>query len=67
MFEVRIRSEKYGKAIAMLLRGGEGFQTRFERTALVNSNQYRALDEAGLVAKNGNEPKTRKPRAEKAR
>lgn len=66
MLEVKIKADKYGQAIALLLQSGGGFQTRFERTLIVNQEQRRALEQAGFVAANGAEPK-RKGRGEKAK
>ena len=65
MLEVKIKADKYGQAIALLLNSGGGFQTRFERTLIVNQEQRRALEQAGFVA-NGAEHK-RKGRGEKAK
>jgi len=67
MIPVKIEAEKYGAAIGLLMRMGAGFQTRFENTLIVNSEQLRALEEAGLVAANGSESKTRKRRGEKTK
>lgn len=67
MVEVKIKPGKYGSAIAMLLYAGEGFQTRFEHTLIVTAEQRRRLKEAGFVATNGKEPKTRRRRGEKAK
>ena len=64
MLAVKIKADKYGQAIAMLLRMGGGFQTQFERTLIVNAEQQRALQEAGLVAKNGTGPKMSKGRGQ---
>ena len=66
MFAVKIKADKYGQAIALLLQMGAGFQTRFERTLVVNSEQRRALEAAGLVAANGSGQQTRRERGEKA-
>ena len=66
MLEVKIKPDKYGKAIGLLLEMGGGFQTRHERTLIVNSQQRRILQEAGFVASNGTVPSTRKRRGEKA-
>lgn len=66
MLEVKIKRGKYGHAIALLLRLGEGFQTRHERTLIVNAQQRRALEEAGFVASNGAKHSARTSRAEKA-
>jgi hypothetical protein len=67
MLEVKIKPGKYGEAIGMLLRTGEGFQTRYQYSLIVNSQQRRALAEAGFVATNGASPKTRTARAQKAK
>ena len=50
---VRIKAGKYGSAIGLLLERGGVFQTRHERTLIVNSEQKEALEEAGLVEANG--------------
>jgi hypothetical protein len=50
---VRIKSGKYGTAIGLLLERGGVFQTRYERTLIVNSEQKKALEEANLVETNG--------------
>ncbi len=39
----------YGKAINLLLMRGGSFQTRHERILIVNSEQKRVLEDAGLV------------------
>ena len=39
---VRIKAGKYGRAIGLLLERGGVFQTRHERTLLVNSDQKKA-------------------------
>jgi hypothetical protein len=65
MVEVKIKPDKYGHAIALLLRRGGGFQTRFERTLIVNSEQERALKEAGCVVRNGARKKAQKNSGEK--
>ncbi len=67
MVMVKIKAEKYGQALALLLQSGGGFQTRFERTLIVNPEQRRALQEVGFVAANGTGLKTRKGRGEKAK
>jgi hypothetical protein len=67
MLQVKIKPGKYGQAIALLLRNGEGFQTRFERTLIVNPRQRRLLEEAGVVAANGASPNGRKRRGETAK
>ena len=50
---VKIKTGKYGSAIGLLLERGGAFQTRHERTLIVNADQKRALEEAGLVETNG--------------
>jgi hypothetical protein len=50
---VKIKTGKYGSAIGLLLERGGAFQTRHERTLIVNSDQKKMLEEAGLVEKNG--------------
>jgi hypothetical protein len=50
MQEVKIKADKYGQAISLLLEMGGGFQTRFERTLIVNAQQRRVLEEADCVA-----------------
>jgi hypothetical protein len=50
---VKIKSGKYGRAIGLLLERGGAFQTRYERTLIVNSDQKKALEKAGLVEING--------------
>jgi hypothetical protein len=46
---VRIKSGKYGSAIGLLLRRGGAFQTRYERTLIVDAAQKKALEHAGLI------------------
>lgn len=53
MIPVKIKADKYGRAIALLLKLGGGFQTRFERTLIVTQGQRRALEQHGFVAPNG--------------
>jgi hypothetical protein len=50
---VKIKAGKYGSAIGLLLERGGAFQTRYERTLIVNSEQKAALEAAGLVEFNG--------------
>jgi hypothetical protein len=50
---VRIKAGKYGSAIGLLLERGGAFQTRHERTLIVDSDQKKALEEADLVETNG--------------
>jgi len=53
MLEVKIKPDKYGQAIALLLRLGEGLQTRHRRIMIVTSQQKQFLQQAGFVASNG--------------
>jgi hypothetical protein len=46
---VKIKSGKYGRAIGLLLERGGAFQTRHERTLIVNFDQKKALEKADLV------------------
>jgi len=50
---VKIKAGKYGSAIGLLLERGGAFQTRHERTLIVNSDQKKALERADLVEANG--------------
>jgi len=50
---VKIKAEKYGRAIGMLLERGGTFQTRHQHTLIVNSEQRRILEQADLVETNG--------------
>jgi hypothetical protein len=50
---VKIKAGKYGSAIGLLLERGGAFQTRHERTLIVNSDQKKVLEEADLVETNG--------------
>jgi hypothetical protein len=50
---VRIKSGKYGAAIGLLLERGGTFQTRYERTLILNAEQKKALEEAHLIETNG--------------
>ena len=50
---VKIKAGKYGSAIGLLLERGGAFQTRQERTLIVNSDQRKALEDANLVETNG--------------
>jgi hypothetical protein len=67
MSTVKIKPDRYGQAIGLLLKMGTPFQTRFEDTLIVNADQRRALEEAGLVATNGAAEKPRKGHAKKAK
>jgi hypothetical protein len=46
---VKIKEKKYGTAIRMLLERGGSFQTRHERLLIVNYEQLKVLEEAGLI------------------
>jgi hypothetical protein len=46
---VRIKAGKYGHAIGVLLERGGSFQTRSERTLIVDVDQRLALEQAGLI------------------
>jgi hypothetical protein len=50
---VKIKTGKYGSAIGLLLERGGAFQTRHQRTLIVNSEQKKVLEEADLVETNG--------------
>jgi hypothetical protein len=50
---VKIKAGKYGTAIRLLLERGGTFQTRHLRTLIVNSEQKKTLEEAGVVETNG--------------
>jgi hypothetical protein len=50
---VKIKAGKYGNAIGLLLERGGAFQTRHQRTLIVNSDQKKALEEADLVETKG--------------
>jgi hypothetical protein len=50
---VKIKAGKYGSSVGLLLERGGAFQTRYERTLIVNSEQKQALEEADLVETNG--------------
>jgi hypothetical protein len=41
---VRIKAGEYGSAIGLLLERGGTFQTRYERTLIVNEDQNAALE-----------------------
>ena len=67
MTAVKIKADKYGQAIALLLQMGGGFQTRYERTLIVNAEQRQVLQTAGFVATNGTGHKARRGRGEEAK
>jgi hypothetical protein len=50
---VKIKAGKYGSAIRLLLERGGAFQTRHERTLIVNAAQKKALEAADLIETNG--------------
>jgi hypothetical protein len=50
---VKIKPKKYGTAIGLLLERGGSFQTRHERILIVNYEQQKALEEAGLIESEG--------------
>jgi hypothetical protein len=50
---IKIKAGKYGSAIGLLLERGGSFQTRFEQTLIVNADQKKALEEAGLIETGG--------------
>jgi hypothetical protein len=60
---VRIKAGKYGSAIGLLLERGGTFQTRHERTLIVNAGQRKLLEDAGLVEANGSNEGPGKGRA----
>ena len=53
MVAVKIKADKYGTAIGLLLRRGGSFQTRYEHTLIVNSEQLKVLQEADVIETNG--------------
>lgn len=53
MLTVQIKPGKYGSAIGLLLERGGSFQTRHERTLIVNAEQAKALKDANLVDPKG--------------
>ncbi|HZW32472.1 MAG TPA: hypothetical protein VFF52_17290 [Isosphaeraceae bacterium] len=55
---VRIKAGKYGSAINLLLQRGGSFQTRHERTLIVNASQKEALEQAGLIESIGLKPRS---------
>ena len=62
---VKIKAGRYGSAIGLLLERGGAFQTRHERTLIVNSDQKKVLEEADLVETNGLREGTRKEHGHK--
>jgi hypothetical protein len=57
---IKIKAGKYGSAIGLLLERGGTFQTRYERTLIVNTEQKEALETAGLVDANGRNKRSSK-------
>jgi hypothetical protein len=62
---VQIKAGKYGSAIGLLLERGGAFQTRYQRTLIVNADQRKALEEAGLVETDGLTPRVGKEDGQK--
>ena len=62
---VKIKSGKYGSAIGLFLERGGAFQTRHERTLIVNSDQKKVLEKADLVEINGSKEGSGKEHAHK--
>ena len=50
---VNIKDGQYGRAIGLLLERGGAFQTRHERTLIVNAEQKKVLEETDLIETNG--------------
>lgn len=65
MIPVKIKEDKYAKAIGLLIRCGGGFQTRYEHTLIVNSKQKEILEAAGLVETGKSEKKMSKNNGQK--
>ena len=62
---VRIKAGKYGRAIGLLLERGGAFQTRYERTLIVDAAQKKALEQAGLIETIGTKPRPSKEHGQK--
>jgi hypothetical protein len=62
---VRIKAGKYGSAIGLLLERGGAFQTRHERTLIVDAAQKEALEQAGLIEAVGSKPMSGKGHGQK--
>jgi hypothetical protein len=62
---VRIKADKYGTAIRMLLMRGGGFQARPERVLIVTSDQRKVLEQAKLVETNEDPKRSAKGHARK--
>jgi hypothetical protein len=67
MTPVKIKPDKYGAAISLLITMGGSFQTRFEDTLIVDRDQRRALEQAGFVAANGAKARPRVGNGKKAK
>lgn len=50
---VKIKVGQYGRAIGLLLARGGAFQTRDQRTLIVDSDQRKALEEADVLDTRG--------------
>jgi hypothetical protein len=62
---VRIKAGKYGSAIGLLLERGGSFQTRHERTLIVDAAQKKALEQAGLIETYGSKQRSTKEHGQK--
>jgi hypothetical protein len=62
MIPVKIKPDKYGNAIGLLIRLGGGFQTRYQNMLIVTGEQLRILEAAGFVDAGPAEEKASKPR-----
>jgi hypothetical protein len=62
---VKIKEDKYGTAIRLLLHRGGSFQTRPDDVLIVNSEQMKVLEEADLIETNGAKPASRKKHGHK--
>lgn len=62
---VRIKAGNYGRAIGLLLERGGTFQTRHERTLIVDAAQQQALEQAGLIETIGSKPVSSKANGQK--
>jgi hypothetical protein len=62
---VRIKAGKYGSAIGLLLDRGGAFQTRHERTLIVDAAQKKALEQAGLIETIGSKQRPSKDHGQK--
>jgi hypothetical protein len=62
---VKIKAGKYGSAIGLLLERGGTFQTRHERTLIVDAAQKKALELAGLIEGVVSKPRPRREHGQK--